>query len=151
MVEAKERKAPAKQAVMFLLHRSGRFLLERRKDPEKSYHGYLIIPGGKVEQEKKESVLEALYREVEEEHGVRAVDAAWLDTFEDVTPSGNHYLIHAYLIIDYEGEVVSAEPDKSDLVWLSSKDAHEALKFANSRYVLGLAEKYLNEEAQSKD
>lgn len=151
MVEGKEKVAPAKQSVMFLLYKDGKFLLERRLNPEKSYHGHVIVPGGKVRAEEGETVLEALYREVAEEHGVDAIDSAWLDTFEDVSPRGNHYLVHAYLVLDYRGDAKENEPEKAELVWLSHEEALKELKFANSRYVLNLAQKYLNEEVQSKD
>lgn len=151
MIEGQERTTPAKQSVMFLLYKDGGFLFEKRLRPDKSYYGHTIIPAGKVDEGKGESILEALSREISEEYGVNTFDSAWLDTFEDVTPRGNHYLVHAFLVTGFEGEVKENEPGKAELIWLFAEEARVEIKFVNSRYVLALAQSYLNEAKLSKD
>jgi ADP-ribose pyrophosphatase YjhB (NUDIX family) len=151
VIEGQERIIPVKQAVMFLLYKDDKFRFEKRLRPDKSYYGHTIIPAGKVNTEKGEGVSEALEREIFEEHGVDIIDSAWLDTFEDITPRGNHYLVHAFLVTGFEGDVKENEPEKAELVWLSAEEAREEIRFVNSRHILALAQSYLNEAKQSKD
>ena len=149
MIKARENKIPLKQSVMFLLFSNGKFLLEKRKDPDGSYFNYSIIPAGKLEE--NELPEEGLRREILEETGVVPTKFTMLDTFEDVTPKGHHYLVNAYLITEFEGSVVNREPYKVDHEWVTLEETRNILKFANSRYVFLLAERALNAEEQKKD
>ena len=129
---------------MFVLYKDGKFLLEERINPKKSYYGYTKVPAGKVED--GESHQAALAREIKEELGVKALEIVLLDSFENVTNIGVHHLVHAYLVQRFEGEVENREPKNSNLIWLSYKKAMEKARFADSKYVLFLAERRLNEE-----
>ncbi len=144
MQEFKEKPTPTREAVMFLIYQNGKLLFERRKDPNQSYFGYTIIPGGKVE--KGESPEEAMRREIKEEKDVDVKRFILLDSFEDISPHHHHYLVHAYLILGVEGEIRNNE-NKADNVWVSLTEAWTHARFANNRYALTLARaKIITEE-----
>lgn len=63
-----------------LVHREGRYLLQRRAVSNPVLPGLWEFPGGKVES--GETVLEALGRELQEEVGMRAVTAQPLPPLE---------------------------------------------------------------------
>lgn len=129
------------EGVIFLLYKDGKFLVEEVTRVESGFYRHLRIPGGKIEQ--GESPEEAMKREVEEELGVSPKSFIELDAFEDVTLSGNYYVFHAFLVLDYDGEVKNREPEKSNLYWLPVDEAWDSLKLASSRYVLCLSEKVI--------
>lgn len=103
MVKKARDETRLKEAVIFLLYKEGKFLLEERVNPEKTYFGYTKVPGGKIEE--GEVRKDALAREIKEELGIKAQDIVLLDSFENVTTFATHYLVHAYLVTRYEGEV----------------------------------------------
>lgn len=146
--EAKEKIAPQREAVLFLLYADGKFLLEERVNPTKSYFGYTKVPGGKVEE--GESRQAALEREVEEEVGVKLKEIVFLDSFESVTTDGVHYLVHAYLLPSFDGEIEGKEEENSNFVWFSYHQAMEKVRFADSKYALLLAGRFVNEAGQGR-
>lgn len=89
-------------------------------------------------------------REVEEELGVSPKSFIELDAFEDVTLGGNYYVFHAFLVLDYDGEVKNQEPRKSNIYWIPVDEAWDSLKLASSRYVLCLSEKAITSEERNK-
>ncbi len=143
-----ENKPSLKEAVMFLIYQNGKLLFERRNDPNQSYFGYTIIPGGKAEE--GEGPEEAMKREIKEEKGVDVKRFILLDSFEDISPRHHHYLMHAYLVLDVEGEIQDIEDKKAKNVWVSLSEAWEHAKFVNNRYVLTLFEKLITEEGRLK-
>lgn len=148
MVEAKEKKAPANQAVLFLLYRDGKFLFEKPSDKESSYFGMLKVPSGKLEEGEMDA--EALVREFKEELGVSPVDMIYLDSFVNLTPGNKEFLVHSYLVIETEGEVFTKEPNKTKHIWLTYEEALEKVDLVDSSYTLSLANRYLNEARQNK-
>ena len=145
MIERNSEKiGPTREGVMWLIFRNGRVLLEERNKQDKSYYGYTIVPGGKLED--GEEVLECLEREIKEEHGVIPTKCEFLDTFESIIPGGNHYKIHAFLILDFEGEIVNNEPEKTNLKFVRLEHAQKVLKFGTSKYVLLMAKQFIEEE-----
>ena len=129
------------EGVIFLLYKNGKFLVEEVVRPDSGFYGHVRIPGGKIEL--GETPEEAVKREVQEELGVSLKSFIELDTFEDVTLSGNYYVFHAFLVLDYDGEVKNQEPGKSNIYWLPVHEAWDSLKLASNRYVLCLSEKSL--------
>ena len=85
-----------------------------------------------------------MVRESKEEYGINVTKSVLLDTFEDTTPHNNHYLVHAYLVEDYEGEIQNMEPEKHNPVWIDLEEAKEVMLYGNSRYALLLAKQYLS-------
>jgi len=126
---------------MFVLYKDGKFLLEERTNPKKSYYGYTKVPGGKVEN--SESHKAAVAREIKEELGVKAIEVVLLDSFENVTNLGVQYLVHAYLVQKFDGVVENKEKQNAKLIWLSYKKAIQKAKFVDSKYALYLAERLL--------
>lgn len=148
--ERRDRREPDKEGVIFLIYKDGKVLLEDRNLPTKAYSGYRIIPGGKVEKGKDGGHEDALKREVREECGIEVVEMVLLDTFYHVTISNNLYNTSAYLITQFDGEVKNVE-GKSEHVWVDLDEAAKSLLFADSRYIILLAEHFLNEKAQLGD
>lgn len=142
-----ERREPEKEGVIFLIYQNGKVLLEDRKTPNKAYFGYKIIPGGKVEIDKDLNHEKAAEREALEECGIVVKKMIHLDTFLHMTISNHLYHTSAYLITEFEGEVVNKE-GKSDHVWVEIDEAEKSLEFVDSRYIILLAKKYLNETKQ---
>ncbi len=62
-----ENKVSLKQAIIFLIYKDGKILLERKLNPGKSYSGRIVIPGGKVEVDQNETPEQAVIREMKEE------------------------------------------------------------------------------------
>ncbi len=129
------------EGVIFLLYKDGKFLVEEVTRARSGLYGHVIIPGGKIKQ--GETPEDAMKREIKEELDVSVKSFIHIDTFEDVTLSGNYYVFHAFLVLDYEGEVTNQEPGKSNLQWLPIHEAWNSLKLASSRYVLCLSEKVI--------
>lgn len=148
MVEAKERRAPANQAVLFLLYQNGKYLFEITQDKNSSYYGKLRVPSGKLEQGEVDS--DALVREFQEELGASPIDMIFLDSFRNITPAGEPYLLHAYLVLEVKGDIATREPRKAQHKWLTFREARPKLEFVDSIYTLALAKKYLNEARQNK-
>jgi len=143
--ERQEIKRPAeKEGVIFLLYKEGKFLIVKNIKPKSGFYGHFIFPGGEIE--KAELAEQAVIREVNEEFGVNPKDVILLDTFEDVTLNLGYHRFHAYLVLDFEGEVKNKEPEKSVIQWVLPDEAREVLKLVSSRHPLNLAERYINEE-----
>ncbi|MFZ5932562.1 MAG: NUDIX hydrolase [Patescibacteria group bacterium] len=144
-VGAREVRTPAEaQGVMFLVYKNGRFLVEEVTREASGFYGHVRIPGGKIEQ--GETAEEAMKREVREELGIDVKSFVFLDTFEDVTLSNNYYVFHAFLVLEYEGELKNQEPEKSNVYWVPVHEAWDALKLASSRCLLCLSEKIIASE-----
>ena len=146
--ERRESKRWEHEGVMFLIYRNGRFLLEERIRPDSAHLGYTIIPGGTVEE--GESHEQAFIRELEEEYGIKPVSYHSLGTFENVSLGGKHFLITAYLILNFEGELTNREPEKCRLRWVSLEKAESTLPLVSSKFVLLKGRQVLNEQEPSR-
>lgn len=100
MNERKEIKHYDHEGVMFLLYKDGKFLIEERIRKDSAHLGYYTIPAGTLENNEKPE--ETLLRELEEEQGIKATETTFVDRFESMTFGGKHYLMHAYLITNFE-------------------------------------------------
>lgn len=128
--------------MIFLLYRNGRFLVEDRLKRGHGSFGHTLIPGGKIE--KGETPEEAMRREIREETGVIPTEFVELDTFENVTLNFNYRVFHAYLVTQFDGEVENIEPEKGRFCWVSIPEAWDILRMASSRYILCLAQKFID-------
>lgn len=133
---------PERKSVMFLAYKEGKFLLENRTNPEKSYYGYTIIPGGKCDLGLDVNTGAAMERELDEEWGLRPGNVTLLDCFECITTKLKHYYVEAYLILDPQGTFENRE-GKSEPIWVAYEQARNLLRFDNSRHVLELAQRFI--------
>jgi 8-oxo-dGTP pyrophosphatase MutT (NUDIX family) len=109
----------------------------------------LKVPAGKIND--GEIDAEAVVREFQEELGASPVDIVFLDSLVNTTPSGDTYLIHSYLVLDVEGNVVNKEPKKTKHEWLTFNEAERRLELVDSILTLKLARDYLSEARRNKD
>ena len=131
-----------KKAVMFLVYNEGKYLIEERIREDSSHKDMFIVPAGHVEI--GESFEDAMKRELPEEQGIFPKKYIRLDSFKNMSLSGNLYEVEAYLVTEYQGEVINREPQKCKLHWLSFDEAMEKMDLASSKYMLLLAKSALN-------
>lgn len=130
------------EAVVFLVYKDGDvYLMERLKEGS-GYFGYTIIPGGKIESFDL-NPESAVVREVAEEMGIKLIHMVHLDSYLDMSLSGNFRKNHAFLVDEFEGEVTSIEPEKERLVCVPITCAKDKMELAAGRYLIELARKYL--------
>lgn len=87
--------------VVGIVERNGRILICRRKKENNSLGGYWEFPGGKVEL--RESLTEALVRELMEELGLAATVGEALPVIEHQYPAV-HVTLHPYYCTATDGE-----------------------------------------------
>jgi 8-oxo-dGTP diphosphatase len=98
-------------SVAILVNINKQVLLAQRPPP-KSWEGWWEFPGGKIE--KNETPVDALYREVYEEIGVKITQfTKWVT--RKYSHEGNDIKLHFFKVYKWEGEIVSKEKQK--LVW----------------------------------
>lgn len=141
-MERVERLRPTKNAVMFLIHNDGKYLIEERTRKSSSHRGFFLIPAGHVED--GEEPEDTVVWEAIEEHGVVPTKIELLDFFENMSLAGDFFAIHAYLVREYKGIVKNNEPEKCELHWLTYNEAKEKVTLASNRLVLILAENALS-------
>lgn len=80
-----------------------------------AYHGYLALPGGRVNED--ESVEQAVVREIKEEVGVEAVPVEILGVYSDCgrDPRGNSCSV--VFIVHYKGTPAAGD-DASEFKWV---------------------------------
>lgn len=133
----KERVQKYKKGVIFVIHKNGEIVVQERLNPQKSYYGYKIIPGGKIEE--GESIIDALFREVKEEGGIEVLSTEYLGSIKVKTESGNRYEHHIHLVKKYSGELQrNREPD-SELYFVPLERAKEICKHPVSQKVIDMA------------
>lgn len=102
-----------------IIWRKGRFLAARRP-PGKPMEGYWEFPGGK--QEKDESPMDALRRELNEELGVDAHEITfWRDELYDYTERAVRVRLHFFHVAAFTGQPRSLEGQ--ELRWVTPAEA----------------------------
>ena len=103
--------------VVFIKNR--KVLLEKRRKDEDNYAGLWALPGG--HKRKKETIRQALKREIREELKVTIKKAKYLGMFRDIDPtSKNLYHHHAFLVKDWGGKITKTYEQKG-LKWCDPK------------------------------
>jgi 8-oxo-dGTP diphosphatase len=103
-------------SVAVLINADHQVLLGQRPPP-KSWEGWWEFPGGKIE--KGETSVDALYREIYEEIGVKISQfKKWVT--RKYSYGGNDITLHFFKVQKWEGEVTSKENQK--LVWTYLKN-----------------------------
>lgn len=105
-----------------------------------------MIPAGHVNENEKSE--DALARELWEEQGIVPTEILHLDTFKNVSMHGNTFLVDAYLIKSYRGEIVNNEPEKCNLHQMSFEEAIRNMEHVHNKYVLLKAEGLLRQNSQ---
>jgi 8-oxo-dGTP diphosphatase len=116
-------------AVGILVREDGSYLLGQRPEG-KPYAGYWEFPGGKVE--KSETIFQALYRELEEELGIKIQDSVPWETIEYDYPHA-YVRLNIHHVYRWEGEPRGCEGQK--LAWqpkLQSKPTTQGAGVASS-------------------
>jgi 8-oxo-dGTP pyrophosphatase MutT (NUDIX family) len=147
--ERKDGSLVGKEGVVFAIMQNGNILLEKRINPLSTFYGFIIIPGGGIEN--GESLEEALVREVDEECGIKICKSVYLST--KIQQEGKIVnKRHLFIITGFEGEITDEEPDKSIHVWASIKEARSLCEHRSTQEFLDDVENYIsNAEGQNKD
>lgn len=106
-------------AVGILIRDNGSYLLGQRPEG-KPYAGYWEFPGGKVE--KSETIFQALYRELEEELGIKIKDSVPWETIEYDYPHA-YVRLNIHQVFHWEGEPTGREGQK--LAWQQKTESAE--------------------------
>lgn len=101
-----------RQAVVFMLVRDGKLLVEKRRKDKKHLPGVVVIPGGSIEE--GETPEQAVKREVEEELGVTPTAMAYLCTLRQRKESD--VLLHFYTVNAWTGNISVKEA--VDVSWI---------------------------------
>ncbi len=106
-------------AVGILVRDDGSYLLGQRPEG-KPYAGYWEFPGGKVEQ--TETIFQALYRELDEELGIKIKDSIPWEIIEYDYPHA-YVRLNIHKVFHWEGEPRGCEGQQ--LAWQLSSPAKE--------------------------
>lgn len=93
--------------VVFAIVRGGKICLEKRTNPDKSFYGYTIVPGGRIKS--GETQEEALLREVQEEYGVEANLYRKVGIVDSVEEGGLINFRHVFLVTSWKGRLSNPE------------------------------------------
>ena len=80
-----------------------------------TYHGYLALPGGHVDD--GETVEQAVVREIKEETGLDAVPVRILGVYSDPARDPRGHICSVVFIVDFSGEPQAGD-DASDFKWV---------------------------------
>lgn len=104
--------------------KDGKYLLAKRGSTEKHHAGVWSLPGGNIESEVEEAILEkSLQREIEEEVGIKVhdeMDIIYNNGFVK-TSDGSHVINITFLCRWKSGQEKPLE-DTQELVWYSIKE-----------------------------
>ncbi len=136
-VESKE-SDNLKQGVIFAICRGGEIVLQKRLNPDKSYYGYTIIPGGKAEV--GETLEDALVREVREETGVLVKKFKFIGSVDVITEKDNHYIHNLFLVTEFDGKVENNRELDAQIFSAPFAEAKLICKHSFSQQILDLIE-----------
>lgn len=139
MTERKE--ITEKHGVIFILYNKNKIQLEKRTQPDSTFYGYVIIPGGGIES--GESPDEALNREVGEEYGVKVLVGESLGIIKAVDSDGIPNIRHVFLVSKWEGNLSNPEL-KNEHLEANIKQARELCKHPIFQKILDLLESRLS-------
>ena len=89
---------------------NGRFLVEKRRANDEADPGLIVLPGGHVD--RRESLEQALRREMWEELGIRVEKMKFALTRLYTASNGERQRIHYYHIETWKGNIRSREAER---------------------------------------
>jgi 8-oxo-dGTP diphosphatase len=126
-----------KNSVIFIIYDGKEIQLERRKEKNDPYYGYVLIPGGKVEQ--GEAPQNALIREIREEYGAKYIKAEELGAIESYKEDGQINYRHVFLVNGWKGRLLNPE-HRNTHFRATIDEAKQLCKHPISQKVLNLLE-----------
>lgn len=130
-----------KEGVIFGVVRDNQILVQERLNPNKSYFGKKIIPGGKMED--GESIEESAERELFEESDLIAKNITYLESLENTTEKGHQYIHHVVLITEFDGRLDEHKEPDGQLSFVPLSDAKTICEHPFSHQVIDVIEKAL--------
>ena len=103
---------PLVECIAFMLIKDGQVLAEKRKHTKRVVPGAVALPGGHIEA--RERPEEALYREVQEEVGIVAIEIAYVCTL--LHRAQEFRKLHYFAVTRWEGEIIPQEAES--VVWI---------------------------------
>ncbi len=121
------------EIVKGLLVRKGHVLMARRSASRPHYPNTWSFPGGHVED--RETVEQALARELREEIGVEVKSWSYLQSFDDrSTRSDNVVRFHFFVVDSWGGNPTNIGDEHSEIRWIEPANAREMQDLAFTRY-----------------
>ena len=139
MTERREK--TEKHGVVFALWDGNKIQLEKRNKPNGKFFGYILVPGGGVEQ--GETLEKALLREVREEYKVKALIYKKLGNYPSIEDDGILNVRHLYLVTKWLG-ILSNPEDLNDHIEATLEEAFEICKHPLSQVFLKRIQKELS-------
>jgi len=103
----------------FIVHKDGKFIVEKRKLTKKNDPGKIVLPSGHVEN--GESFEETCKRELKEELGLDCNKFTFVTKLpHKIKTNVKEAMIHFYLCEDWKGELVNNEAE--EIFWIGSKE-----------------------------
>src|SRR3990167_8353925 len=106
------------------IEKNGEFLLAKRGETEKHHSGVWSLPGGNIEEDTEENVIEnTLKREIKEETGVEIDEKMELiHTNSFIKTSDNSRVINLTFLTHWKSGVAKPLEDTSEIKWLTIKE-----------------------------
>lgn len=132
-----------KEGVIFGVVKNNQILVQERLNPEKSYFGKKIIPGGKMED--GESIEDSVARELFEESNLIAKKVIYLESLENTTEKGHQYIHHVVLVTESAGELDEHKETDGKLSFIPFSESKRLCDHPFSHQVIDVIEKALKE------
>jgi mutator protein MutT len=128
--------------VSAVIKKNNKYLLSQRSLKDDQAAGIWFFPGGKVEVENINEIIEvALHREVEEEVGVKIKEEIeYLYSQGFVRSSGDH-VVGMYFLVEYDSGEPKPLEDQEKVEWFSIEEMEDISKKQNSKYMEPVIEK----------
>lgn len=138
MVEEKERAEV--HGVIFAMVKDRKICLEKRTNPNKSFFGFAIVPGGRIES--GETQEEVLLREVREEYGVEANSYRKIGIVDSVDGDLLNFR-HVFLVTNWKGRLSNPER-KNKHLRMTMEKARVICTHPISQRILDLVDKAIS-------
>lgn len=110
-------------AVFAFVEKDGKILLAKRSSQDPQSPGIWFIPGGKVDMERGEGILEkTLKREVMEEVGIEIEDEIALVENEGFTRVSGHHVVGLTFLCKWKSGIVRPLEDQEEVRWFSKEE-----------------------------
>lgn len=102
--------------------KDGKYLLAKRSSKDDQAAGKWAVPGGKVDMELGEDIIEnSLRREIREEVGVEVANFRFFSSRSFIRSSGHHVVALSF-IVDYQSGEAMALEDQDEVKWVEIEE-----------------------------